>query len=100
MNDEDVNLEVKLIEFRKQKWLENEIKERSKVKREVIEKEKIEDFRHDMKIASDLFISSFKYSIPIGISQMAILKSLVVFPIIHFGIFFYKFKTYNPDSSS
>jgi len=99
MNDEDVNLEVKLIEFRKQKLLENEIRERSKLKREVIEQEKLELFRKDMSFASDIFISSFKYSIPIGVSQMAILKSLVVFPVIHFGIFLYRYKINQPNDS-
>lgn len=90
MNDDDISLEIKLIEFRKQKALENEIAERAKLKREVLELQKKELLRTEISHAKEVFLSSFKYSIPIGISQMAILKSLVVLPVIHMGIFCYR----------
>jgi len=90
MNDEDINLEIKLIEFRKQKLLESEIAERAKKKREELEIQKREMFRKNMSHAYDVFMSSFKYSLPVGISNMAILQSVVIFPVVHFGIFFYR----------
>jgi len=90
MNDEDINLEVKLIEFRKQKLLETEIAERAKRIRETLEIDKREMFRKNMSHAYDVFMSSFKYSVPVGISNMAILQSVAIFPVIHFGIFFYR----------
>ena len=100
MNDDDISLEIKLIEFRKQKALENEIAERAKLKREAFELQKRELFRTEMSRAYDVFLSSFKYSLPIGISHMAILQSLVVFPVIHMGIFCYRMgsnKSKEPD---
>jgi len=87
MNEEEVNLEIKLIEFRKQKFLENEILERAKKKMEELEKQKREDFRRKLKYTCDIFLSTFKYSLPIGIPPMFLMQSLVVFPIIHFGVF-------------
>lgn len=64
--------------------------QRAKVTREQLEKEKIETFRSKMSNAYDMFMSSFKYSIPVGLSQMAILQSIAIFPVIHFGIFAYR----------
>lgn len=87
MNEEDINLETKLIEFRKQKFLENEILEKAKQKMDELEKSKIEQFRKKMKFTYDIFMSSFKYSLPIGLSHMAITHSVLVFPLIHLGIF-------------
>jgi hypothetical protein len=88
MNEEEVNLEIKLIEFRKQKFLENEILERAKKKMEELEKHKREEFRKKIKYTYEIFVSSFKYSLPIGIPSVVVMQSLVAFPVVHFGIFF------------
>ncbi len=94
MNDEDINLEIKVIEFRRQKQLESEVLARAKIKRQILEEEKRELFRKKMTQVYDVFLSSFKYSVPIGISQMAILHSIAIFPIIHFGVVCYRLKNW------